>query len=190
MTRLEPLSVDELGEDERETVLRAEQQMGFLANDALVMARDPALLRAFGELVGAVYGPGKVDSGLKRLIGLITSTAAGCQYCRGHTAFGSTRHGIDEGKLNAALNFEASERFDDAEKAALRLALHAGQTPNGVTDEMFAELGSFYDENEQLEIVAVISMFGFLNRWNSTLGTALEAVPARALASIDEADGR
>ena len=28
-----------------------------------------------------------------------------------------------------------------------------------------------------VDIVSVISLFGFLNRWNDTLGTALEDVP-------------
>ncbi len=155
--------------------------MGFLANDALIMARNPDLVQAFGALVAAVYAPGKVDSGLKRLIGLVTSTAAGCQYCMGHTAFTSRKHGVDDDKLAAVWDFQRSGLFSASEKAALRLALLAGQAPNGVTDEAFADLATYYDEEAQLEIVAVIAMFGFLNRWNSTLGTDLEAAPLEAL---------
>jgi len=34
-------------------------------------------------------------------------------------------------------------------------------------------------EDSRIEIVAVISMFGFLNRWNSTLATQIEAEPNR-----------
>jgi len=182
MARLQPLTLDDLGSAERAAVEGAQELMGFLANDALTMARNPSLMHAFAALAGVIYGPGSVDPGLKRLIGLITSSAAGCQYCMGHTAFVSQRHGIDERKLSEVWNFETSQEFTEAERAALRVALHAGQSPGAVTDDMFTELGEYFDEAAQLEIVAVIAMFGFLNRWNSTLGTELEALPQAALA--------
>ncbi|MEL7028460.1 MAG: hypothetical protein AAGL49_04450 [Pseudomonadota bacterium] len=35
-----------------------------------------------------------------------------------------------------------------------------------------------------VEIVSVIAMFGFLNRWNSTLATELEAAPAALAAGL------
>ena len=157
--------------------------MGFVSNDTLVMARNPALTDAFAGLLGAIYAPGKVDAGLKRLIGLLTSSAAGCTYCMGHTAFASGRQGVEQARIEAVWTFEHSELFNDAEKAALRVALHAGQVPNGVTDAMFDELAAYYDADAQLEIVSVIALFGFLNRWNSTLATELETLPQSALDS-------
>jgi uncharacterized peroxidase-related enzyme len=181
MSRIEPLSIDELRADQRDALIRAADLMGFVANDALIMARNPDLLKAFAALVATVYAPGKVDDGLKRLIGLVTSAAAGCQYCMGHTAFTSQHHGVDAEKLAAIWEFEQSGLFSDAEKAALRVALLAGQSPGGVMDEDFKELAGHFDRNEQLEIVAVIAMFGFLNRWNSTLATDLESKPQAAL---------
>ena len=49
--------------------------------------------------------------------------------------------------------------------------------PNAVTDEMFLELRKHWSEDEIVEIVGVISVFGFLNRWNDTLATPLEDSP-------------
>jgi len=49
--------------------------------------------------------------------------------------------------------------------------------PNGVTDEMFAGLRKHWSETQIVEIIAVISTFGFLNRWNDTIGTPLEEEP-------------
>ena len=180
MSRINPLDFNELPESVQESLRRAESLMGFLPNDGLIMARRPELMAAFSTIVEAVYAPGQIDAGLKRLIGLLTSSAAGCTYCVGHTAFASGRHGIDADKLADVWVFESSDRFTDAEKAALRVALHAGQAPNGVTDEMFCELRGHYDDAAQLEIVAVIALFGFLNRWNSTLQTELESLPKAA----------
>ena len=181
MTRIAGVTPGTLPANVQAAIDGAENLLGFVPNDALVMARHPALLHAFGQLVASVYAPGTVDSGLKRLIGMVTSSAAGCTYCTGHTAFTSQNHGVDADKVAAVWNFECSELFSDAEKAALRVAMHAGQTPNGVTDEQFAELAKYFDVAAQIEIVAVIALFGFLNRWNSTLNSELEALPRAAL---------
>ena len=49
--------------------------------------------------------------------------------------------------------------------------------PNAVTDDMFAELRKHWSEEQIVEIVGVISLFGFLNRWNDTMATPLEDEP-------------
>jgi len=38
-------------------------------------------------------------------------------------------------------------------------------------------LQKYFSDEAIIDIVAVIALFGFLNRWNDTLGTALEDVP-------------
>ena len=60
---------------------------------------------------------------------------------------------------------------------ALDFALAAGSVPNDVTDEMFAEMRKHWSEDQIVEIAAVIATFGFLNRWNDTMATPLEAEP-------------
>jgi hypothetical protein len=42
---------------------------------------------------------------------------------------------------------------------------------------MFAELRRHWDEEEIVEIIGVISLFGFLNRWNDTFAMPLEDEP-------------
>jgi hypothetical protein len=49
--------------------------------------------------------------------------------------------------------------------------------PNAVTDEMFMELRKHWTDDEVVEIIGVIAMFGFLNRWNDTFATPLEDEP-------------
>jgi hypothetical protein len=43
-----------------------------------------------------------------------------------------------------------------------------------VSDAHFAELKKYYAEDAIAEIVAVIALLGWLNRWNVTLATRLE----------------
>lgn len=182
MSRLAPLSLDQVDPETRVMIENAEKLMGFIPNDALVMARHPALTKAMWGLVAAVYGPGQVDNGLKRLVGEAASKAAGCFYCSAHAAHGAREQGVAQDKIDAVWGFEDSPLFTDAERAAINLAMKAGVVPNETTDADFDRLKAYFSENEVTEIVAVIAMFGFLNRWNSTLDTALEPVP---MASVE-----
>lgn len=177
MTRLPPLSLDDLAPDIRGMVENAEALMGFVPNDALVMARHPALLKAMWGLVAAIYGPGEVDNGLKRLVGEAASKAAGCFYCSAHAAHGAREHGVSQAKIEAVWGFEESELFSEEERAAISLAMKAGVVPNETEDADFDRLKAHFTDTQITEIVAVIAMFGFLNRWNTTLGTALEPIP-------------
>jgi alkylhydroperoxidase family enzyme len=74
-------------------------------------------------------------------------------------------------------DYQTSPLYSPAERAALDLAVAAGTVPNAATDEMFAELKKYWTEEQIVEIVGVIAVFGFLNRWNDTLATPLEDEP-------------
>ena len=184
MTRLAPLSPDTLDPEMRQMIENAENLMGFVPNDALVMARHPALTKAMWGLVAAVYGPGSVDNGLKRLVGEAASKAAGCFYCSAHAAHGAREQGVAQEKIDAVWSVEDSDLFSEAERAAINLAMKACVVPNETTDEDFDRLKAHFSDSEITEIVAVIAMFGFLNRWNTTLGTALEPVPMKVAESL------
>jgi uncharacterized peroxidase-related enzyme len=175
--RLAPLPADHTPElkDHLEV---ARQRMGFIPNSMLIMQRNPKLTKAFGMLSAAIWDPdGKVDRKLKRLISHVASRAAGCQYCMAHTAEGAAKYGVEDKKLDAVWDYQTSPLFSAAERAALDLAVAASTVPNGVTDEMFLQLRKHWSEDEIIEIVGVISVFGFLNRWNDTLATPLEESP-------------
>lgn len=194
MPRVTPLSREEL-KDFEEAFALAEQFMGFVPNSMLTMARSPAILQGFMALAGAVNAPGRIPPDLKALISYVVSRSAGCGYCQAHTAHGAAhRVGLSPEKLEAVWEYETSPLFSDAERAALRVAQGAGQVPNAVTDADFAELHKHFTDDEIVEIVAVISLFGFLNRWNDTMATELEASPRtwaeEALAKDDWAVGK
>ena len=77
-------------------------------------------------------------------------------------------------KVRALWQFQTSPLFTPAERAALSLALAAGACPPSVTDEHFVELKKHYSEDAIVEIVAVIALLGWLNRWNITFATRIE----------------
>lgn len=152
--------------------------MGFVPNSMKAMAHNPAILGGFLALSGAVLGPdNSLDAGLRQMIANVTSSAAGCRYCQAHTAHTGHRQGVSAEKLEALWSYETSDLFTGAERAALALAQAAGSVPNAANDAHFEALRTHFSEKEIAEIVAVISLFGFLNRWNDTLATPLEDSP-------------
>lgn len=156
--------------------------LGFTPNSVLTMQRRPRLVQAFAQLNAAVMDPaGEVDLGFRRLIGHIASHAAGCHYCEAHTLLGAQNFGVGEAKLADIWAYAHSPHYSEAERVALDFALAAASVPNAVTDELFARMRSHWSEGQIVEILGVVAMFGFLNRWNDSMATPLEAVP-RAVA--------
>ena len=156
-----------------------EAVMGFLPNSMLTMAHKPDILLAASALARVVLSPGEVPAALKWLVANMVSNAAGCRYCQAHTAHSAHHLGVEAEKLDALFEYETSPHFTRAERAALKVAHGAGLSPNSVTDADFNELKTHYSTQQIVEIVAVVSLYGFLNRWNDTLATKLEASPLR-----------
>jgi len=178
MPFMKPVSMNELPEDILERFKHYQNTRGFTPNSIQTMVRRPNIVRAFMQLNQAVLYEGTVDEELKMLVSLIASQVAGCRYCQAHMANLSKIYQASEEKISQVWNYEDCDLFTDAEKAALRLAYYGAMSPSQSSQEHFDELNKHYDESEIVEIVATISLFGFLNRWNDTLATEIEQLPA------------
>jgi AhpD family alkylhydroperoxidase len=196
MAHVEPKNAADL-EALAPVLAASEATMGFVPNSMLTMAHMPQLTMAFSLLAGTVFGgdlkaqmaafadhvpdAGESAAGLPptlvQLIAFSVSVAAGCRYCQAHTGNNFVRFGADAAKLAEVLRYEQSQLLDDAEKAAVALALAAGAVPNESNAAHFEALRGYFDERQITQIVAVIALFGFLNRWNDTMATRLEAHP-------------
>ncbi len=164
--------------------------LGFTPNSVLTMQRKPHLVKAFAQLNAAVMSPeGEVELGFRRLIGHLASKASGCLYCQAHTLLGAKNFGVSEEKMAAVWNYASSDLYTPAEKIALDFALAAASQPNAVTDEMFAELSQHWSEGQIVEILGVVAMFGFLNRWNDSMATPLESSPLQVAQQAAGAHG-
>lgn len=151
------------------------ETLGFCPNSVLTMQHRPAIARSFIQLNKAVMeNKGRVTSSLKRLVGYISSHATGCRYCQAHTILAAERYGADAEKLENIWDYRSHAAFSEAERAALDFALVASTVPNGVDDEINARLHEHWDDGEIVELLGVISLFGYLNRWNDSMGTTLE----------------
>ena len=145
------------------------------------MADKPDLMHAFAKMPASVFKDDILDMQSKQLIALASSLSAGCKYCQSHTSHGAERAGVPNEKMANILNYKTSSHYEPSEVALLDLAFASGEIPNKATKAHFDQLKEFYSKEQILEVVAVISFFGFLNRWNDTFGTEIEAVPANYL---------
>ena len=176
MANMQPLKREDHPELE-ELFLLYDETMSFVPNSLFTMARRPEILRAFSELITQIWRTGTVPIGLKPLVGIVASVSAGCRYCQAHEAVDAKLRGVDPEKIAAIWDFERSPLYSDAERAALRFARDASLVPNEVTPAHFEELRRHWNDGEIVELLAVIGLFGFLNRWNDTMATDLEDVP-------------
>ena len=182
MSRLEPLSLDTIPELQ-ELGRFYEQIFGFVPNGARIMAHRPEIVLGYIQFRRAVLDPahGAVPGELKSLIGHVASKASGCRYCQAHAIYSADGSEKAAARVEAVWDYAQSDLFTPAERAALDFAVAAASIPNGVTDEQFAELRRHWDEGEIVEILAVVALYGFLNRWNDSLATQLED-PSRQVA--------
>ncbi|NNE31758.1 MAG: carboxymuconolactone decarboxylase family protein [Winogradskyella sp.] len=151
------------------------ETLGFCPNSVLTMQRRPAISKAFINLNKAVMAnEGRVTSALKRMIAWVSSNATGCRYCQAHAIRAAERYGAEQEQLDNIWEYRTHPAFSEAERAALDFSLAASQVPNAVNAEIKERLYEHWNEGEIVEMLGVISLFGYLNRWNDSMGTDIE----------------
>ena len=200
MAHLPPVEMQEL-EELQPIMAMSEAAMGFVPNSMRTMAHMRQLPAAFSLFFGTVMGADmkpllenmariatqqnapeeNLPADLLQLVAYCVSVSAGCRYCQAHTGHNTQRLSempdAQAEKRAQVLNYASADCFSDAERAAIGLALVAGQMPNGADQGHFDALGEHFSKRQITQIVAVISAFGFLNRWNDTMATELEELP-------------
>ena len=152
MPRIDPLPREAMPELE-DVFERAEKALGFVPTSFFALGRRPEIARAFSRLAREVIGPrGTVPLALKNLVAYVTSHTVGCRYCSAHMGLAAAEiDGVSPEKVAAV--------------------------PNAVSDEDFEQLKKHFSDEQIVELVGVVCMMGWLNRWNDTMATELEQAP-------------
>ena len=151
------------------------ETLGFCPNSVLTMQIRPEIARSFINLNMAVMtNHGRITSAFKRIIAWVSSNAAGCKYCQAHAIRAAERYDAEQEQLDNIWEYRTHKSFNEAERAALDFTLAASQIPNAVDDEIQQRLHKYWDDGEIVEILAVVSLFGYLNRWNDSMATSIE----------------
>jgi alkylhydroperoxidase family enzyme len=135
----------------------------------------PELAAAFQPLIELVMvAPNNISRQLRSEFFTMASIAGGCQHCQAHGAYTLHLMGVNPERIRDIWSFEQSAAFSPAERAALRLARDGAQVPNAVGPEHFADLRAHYSERQIVEMLAVISLAGWYNRWNNSIATVTD----------------
>ncbi len=138
------------------------------------MGHWPELRQAFNQVVQLVWSEKELNEQFKQELFTMASLASGCQHCQSHGAFHLNAMGVETERIRAIWEYETSNLFSDAERAALDLVRAAAQSPNASTPEHFEKLRQYYSDTQIIEILAVNCAAAWLNRWNDTIATVTD----------------
>ena len=116
----------------------------------------------------------QADPETRDLAEFFMETLGFCPNCQAHAIRAAERYGAEKEQLENIWEYRTHQAFSAAERVALDFALAASQVPNAVDEALQARLHQHWDEGEIVEMLGVIALFGYLNRWNDSMGTSLE----------------
>ena len=174
MPLVKPLSPDS-NPDIKKMAEFFNETLGFCPNSVLTMQLRPEIASSFINLnIAVMNNKGRVTSAFKRIIAWVSSNEAGCNYCQAHAIRAAERYGAEKEQLDNVWDYKTHKAFNEAERAALDFSVAASQVPNTVDENIQKRLHQYWDDGEIVEILGVVSLFGYLNRWNDSMGTSIE----------------
>ena len=167
-----------------------DETLGFTPNSLFTMMHRPRIAKAFLEMNQAVMeNKGSITSSMKREIAYLSSMTTGCRYCEAHAIRAAERYGSSKKRLENIWEYKSNAAFSESDRAMFDLAIAASQVPNGVSEEIKARAKKFFSDGEIVEILGVVALFGYLNRWNDSMGTELENPAVKSAEKILKARG-
>jgi alkylhydroperoxidase family enzyme len=147
---VKPLSDEEMRED---VLSLLSERFTKIPKAYRILARKPEVLFSFLEFRDEIMKKGSLDPKLKEMIAVKVSAANECNPC----------YTIHMKKLGDV----CFEECDEKTKAALKFAEEAAKKRGKVGSNAFDNLSKYYSEDEILEITLVVSLYMFLNTFNS-----------------------
>ena len=130
-----------------------------------VMAHRPEILKEFFELFRAVMGKGKVDKLLKWKIAFTVSETLKCPFCVDVTSKMLERLGASDKIIEEV---KEMKNLSEKEEETLKLVKEVTLKAHVCTPELFDKMKKDFTEPEIVEIVSIIGLFNYINRFNNT----------------------
>ncbi len=168
MALISSLEKGQTEETARQVYEKFEEVTGKVPEWAKVMAHRPEVLKEFNELFNTIMKQGKIEPLLKWKIALVVSQTLKCPFCIDVTEKMLKKLGADEKTIGDIKELPEEEREI--------LALVKDVTLDGHLDEpeLFEKLKEKFGEAQIVEVVSVIGLFNYINRFNNTLGVLPE----------------
>ena len=164
MALISRLEKNQIGEIAKEVYEKFEKETGKVPEWVKVMAHRPEILKEFTELFKTIMGQGKIEPFLKWKIALVVSKTLKCPFCVDVTEKMLKKLGASEEIIKGIKELSGKEKE--------LLELVEDVTLDGHLDkpELFEKLKEKFDEVQIVEIISVMGLFNYINRFNNTLG--------------------
>lgn len=148
-----------------------EKETGKTPEWAKVMAHSPKILKEFTELFKIIMGEGKIEPHLKWKMAYLISETLKCPFCVSVTSKMLEKFGANDETIE---NIKEMKNLSKTEKEILELVKDV--TLDGHLDqpELFEKLKEKFNEAQIVEIISVMGLFNYINRFNNTLGVLPE----------------
>ncbi len=167
MAIISSLEKDQIEEIAKAIYEKFEKETGKVPEWVKVMAHSPKILKEFTELFKVIMTEGKIEPYLKWKIAYTISDMLKCPFCVDVTIKMLEKFGATEEMIK-----KIKERKDLPEKEKEILELVKDITADAHLDqpEIFKKLKEKLTESQIVEIVSVIGLFNYINRFNNTFG--------------------
>jgi len=166
MALISELKKEDIKDIVKEVYDKFERDTGKVPEWVRVMAHRPQILKEFVELFGAIMGKGEIEQVLKWKIAYTVSQTLRCPFCidvskKMMKKFGATDEIIE--------NVEKMEELSSDEKEMLDLIKDVTLDGHLDNPELFSRLKEKFTEAQIVEIISVMGLFNYINRFNNTL---------------------
>ncbi|MBV9000443.1 MAG: carboxymuconolactone decarboxylase family protein [Solirubrobacterales bacterium] len=134
-----------------------------------VWAHQPKMLSGMGKFQQAVRKANGVEDRIKNLVELKGAQMIGCEWCVDLGSQICRNSGFSDDELLALPRYRQSDLFTEREKTALDYAIAVMRTPVEVTDELFARMKEYFDDEQMVELTALLTVVN-LDRFNAAFG--------------------
>jgi len=165
MATIKALEKNQVNESAKKVYESFEKQTGSVPEWVKVMAHQPEILKEFTELFRIIMGQGEVEGYLKWKIAYVISENLKCEFCVSVTMSMLKKLGASDDLLS---NIKKIQNLPENEKIILELVKDI--TSDGYLDkpEILNKLKKELTEAQMVEIVSVIGLFNYINRFNNT----------------------
>ena len=122
-----------------------------------------AAVRALGQFAAKAG----LDKQLLELVKLRASQINGCAFCVQYHILQGEGFGVAVDKLNLVVVWREAPQFSARERAALAWTEALTTLPNGVSDEVYAEVSAEFSEQELTYLTSAIASINVWNRFGA-----------------------
>lgn len=166
MANISSINKEQVADVAKEVYDKFEKDSGSVPEWVKVMAHRPEILKEFTELFKTIMGEGKIEISLKWKIAYTISNMLKCPFCVDVTEKMMKKFGADDETIKKVKNVES---LPEEEKQILELVKDITADAHLDKPEIFEKIKEKFSEGQIIEIISVIGLFNYINRFNNTL---------------------